>query len=317
MEQKKRHHYVPKAYLRAFGDQFGRIRVYRKDEPTKPLHVNHDGAAVRRYYYSQPTPDGAIDHNRLEDLFSSIEDKWPPLVKRLERQDDVNDSLLDLLTFTALQRVRVPAARDATEARLAAGVMRDLQRLKANGILPAPPLEFPDLLERVQVSTDPHQSIHGMAVDLSEQVSRVFNRVGFAAIHNHSSRPFLTSDNPVVWFDPTVLYERERPYQFEEDGKVMLLFPLTPRLLLMGSSDNKEFFSKFGVQYGTAPDAAWVARINEQVCRYAYEAVFASALGQEDLIQSHAALSPVYDSSVGGLVFGPRVRLPKWERKTC
>jgi hypothetical protein len=33
---KKRHHYVPKAYLRFFCDANGKLRVYVKDRPDNP-----------------------------------------------------------------------------------------------------------------------------------------------------------------------------------------------------------------------------------------------------------------------------------------
>ncbi len=35
---KKRHHYIPKAYLKFFGDSLGKIHVYFKDEPGKLIH---------------------------------------------------------------------------------------------------------------------------------------------------------------------------------------------------------------------------------------------------------------------------------------
>jgi hypothetical protein len=106
---KKRHHYVPKAYLRSFCDDSGRVLVYRKDDPSKAIPLSPDNTAFHKYYYSQPTPEGGIEHNALEDCFSKIEEKWPAIVDRLPRRQDVNDSLEDIFQFIALQRVRVPA----------------------------------------------------------------------------------------------------------------------------------------------------------------------------------------------------------------
>ena len=40
MTIKKRHHYVPKAHLKAFTNGQHRVLVYRKDEPNKVLRVN-------------------------------------------------------------------------------------------------------------------------------------------------------------------------------------------------------------------------------------------------------------------------------------
>ncbi len=73
--KKKRHHYVPKAYLKYFCDGKGKLRVYRKDEPDKVIHQSPDNTAFHKYYYSQPLPNGGKDHNTLEDLFAELEAK--------------------------------------------------------------------------------------------------------------------------------------------------------------------------------------------------------------------------------------------------
>ena len=90
---KKRHHYVPKAYLKFFCDEEGKIRMYLKDDPDKVIHQAPDNAGFHKYYYSQPLPEGGMDHNTLEDVFSDIEAKWPPIVERLQQCENVNDTL--------------------------------------------------------------------------------------------------------------------------------------------------------------------------------------------------------------------------------
>jgi len=49
---KKRHHYVPKAYLRSFCDDTGKLLVYRKDEPSRAIALSAENAALQKYYYS-------------------------------------------------------------------------------------------------------------------------------------------------------------------------------------------------------------------------------------------------------------------------
>ena len=56
--QKKRHHYVPVAYLARFSDASARLFAYRKDGPWEPLHVRSSEIAFEKYYYSQPLPEG-------------------------------------------------------------------------------------------------------------------------------------------------------------------------------------------------------------------------------------------------------------------
>lgn len=70
---KKRHHFVPIAYLRYFCDDGGKLRVYIKDNPKKMIHQSPESVAFHKYYYSQPLQDGGRDNNTLEDVFSSVE----------------------------------------------------------------------------------------------------------------------------------------------------------------------------------------------------------------------------------------------------
>jgi hypothetical protein len=53
----------------------------------KTNHLDPENIAFEKYYYSQPTPGGVQDNNRLEDFFGSVENWWPSIVEDLERGD--------------------------------------------------------------------------------------------------------------------------------------------------------------------------------------------------------------------------------------
>ena len=125
---KKRHHYIPKAYLKFFWNDSGTVLVYRKDDPSKAISLSPDNTGFHKYYYSQPRPDGGKDHNAFEDCFSIIETNWLRIVDQLHRRENVNDSLVEIFGFMALQRVRVPASRDVSEMMLAEVLRRGLAR---------------------------------------------------------------------------------------------------------------------------------------------------------------------------------------------
>ena len=313
MTQKKRHHYVPEAYLRAFCNASGLVKVHPKLEGAETYFVSPSGTGVRRYYYSQPTPEGGIDNNRLEDFFSTLEGLWPPLVKKMERRENVNNDLSIIFEFTALQRVRVPASRDATEMRLATSVKQVLLALHAAGRLPPIPAQLGSL-DSVAVAIDPHQSIHGMVTDVLGPVSKVFARIGLCLVHNATLLPFLTSDNPVIWFDPSVPDNEQRPYEVAPDGPILFLFPVSPTMLLMGTDAHKPAFAIEGLLHADAPDDEWVLRINETICKYGYEVVYASTPGQEDIIKRYVGTSPVHDPTDGSrMIFGKLTKLPNWK----
>jgi hypothetical protein len=320
-QQSKRHHFVPKAYLNAFRDEQGKVLVYRKDAPSQPLHQSPDATQFRRYYYSQPTPNGGRDHNTLEGYFSTVETPWPETVARLHQRADVNDRLENIFQFMALQRARVPASRDASEAMLAQTVKNTMRVLVGSGKLPQPPAGLdPD---DVDVAIDPHKSIHSMAVAL-QGISELFSRLGFAAVHNSTALPFLTSDNPVLWFDPTKPFSEQRPYTIDRDGgAILLFFPVSPKLALVGATSYKAIFSSHGLLHSDVPEDGWVEQMNAQVCRFGYEAVIAQRHGQEALVAEFANVSPVHESisvpaatglmTVHRQVFGERLPRPKWK----
>ena len=315
--KKKRHHYIPKSYLKFFCDKSGRVLVYRKDDPCKAIPLSPGDVGLHKYYYSQPRPDGGKDHNALEDCFSKIEDKWPEIVDRLHRQENVNDSLIDIFQFMILQRARIPASRDATERVEEERTLALVRHLDKAGKLLPKPVE----LDHIEVSIDPHHSIHAM-MPMIEGFGQVFDRVGFLVLHNKTDVPLLTSDNPVIWFDPSIKDADLRPYVLRPDGPVLLLFPVSPSLIIYGDSSRRDEFVSEGVGIADISEINFVEIFNRQVCRFGYQAVFAQKAGQERLIQEHAELSPTIrfgrisagedESVIFEMVFGKRERKPKW-----
>lgn len=319
---KKRHHYVPRAYLKFFSNEQGRVRVYRKDDPDKVIHLSPDNTAFHKHYYSQPTSDGNRDTDALEDLFSDLETCWPPIVERLGKGEDVNDSLDDIYAFISLQYARVSANRDACELMLAESVKSAARSLDTAGWLPPKPEGLEGILDRIDVSIDPHQSIHAM-VTMIEGVGDVLHRIGIGDLHNKTTTPFLSSDNPVIWFDPSIGDAGLRPYALDPDGPIVFLFPVTPNLLIYGHSSMRTQFSNRGFSHSELQKAAAVEDMNKQICRFAYQTIFAQDDTSDALVKKHSGCSPVLRSrraptqngeiTIHDRVFGNRSAKPKWQ----
>ena len=96
--------------------------------------------------------------------------------------------------------------------------------MDAQGKLPPKPTGHDDILDHLEFSVDPQLSLHAMR-NMLLGIGRVFDQVGIGALHNMTDIPFLTSDNPVVWFDPSVPEAKMRPYVLQGGGPVVLLFP--------------------------------------------------------------------------------------------
>jgi hypothetical protein len=101
MIQKKRHHYVPIAYLNSFTDAAGQLVAYPKDRLGTSFRSKPNGIGFETYYYSQVRPDGGQDNNTLEDMFSEVETPWTPLVADLEADRDITAKLQELFVFIA------------------------------------------------------------------------------------------------------------------------------------------------------------------------------------------------------------------------
>ena len=226
--QKKRHHIVPVVYLDRFADDRGMVVVTRKDAPDVSTYSRPAETSFRRYYYSQPVESGAQNNNALEDIFSKMESEWDVVANTLESRNPANHILSPLLGFVGLQRVRVPAFRDAIEHSMERYARQVLDRLRREGQM-EPPLEFPNLLDEVQITIDPHQSIHAM-VSLMAKLGPTLERFGYVIAHNETSVDLITSDNPVCYFEPGTI-ETMIPYPLDTNYPQEFLFPISPRTI--------------------------------------------------------------------------------------
>ena len=293
--------------------------MYRKDDPKNCFLQAPESTAFRKYYYSQQTATGDIDHNTLEDLFSDVEAIWPEIVSRLQTKQSIDEYLEEFFQFICLQRVRVPATRDAVELALANNVMSVARQLQADGKLPKPPKGMENILDMCEVSIDPHKSIQAM-VPMVKEIGSLLGKLNYRIFHNTSRVSFITSDNPVIWFDPSV---DERPYAVKPGGPIVFIFPVTPKLLIYGYTRKSKPFLPNGIEHIDLTKTSIVKSLNRQVCKYSYETVFAQQTGHERLIEKYAGISPVVPTndknedteinSLSSFVFGQRTKKPKWK----
>ncbi len=298
--------------------------MYSKETPAKTWWAAPDLIAFENYYYSQPTPDGGQDNNRLEDFFSNIEATWPSVISKIEAGERLDDGLNALLQFALMQRVRVPTARDAAEKILAESVRMTARHLNDLGELPPPPhgLSFEYLERHTVISIDPHKSIHAMA-DFARGMGKIVSAIGFEVLDNKTQEGFITSDNPIIYFDPTVSSGELLPYNIHRERMdIEFMFPLTPRFMLWGHSILKLNPDNRATPYRSLTDLQFVKRANVLAARFANWMVFSNEGCHQPLVARHAGRSPVISvihlktARGRGIfarhTFGPRERKPKW-----
>lgn len=325
MGQPKAHHYIPRTYLRNFADHDGRLHVLLKDKPESTLRLRPEEVAHQRFYYSQPSPAGGLDHG-LEMMFSTAESSWSEVSQSLERQIPLNDTqLAALITFIVSLRTRVPAARDAMERVLAESARSAALALEAEGKLPVPPpgMEEALAIKNLQIAVDPHRSLH-MMVDAIRGLGPLIDALGFVSVRNSTLTPYMSSDNPVVYFDPRVPDAEVRPYSITLGEDVLLLFPISSSTLVIGSTLYAEHFRGFGISYAEEHDPSSVQKFNRMVARFAYRQAYCKEMEPLEVARDFADTSPVptFDRLaahsgeylIARMVFGSRIPKPRWKR---
>ena len=316
MENKRKHHIIPVAYLSGFTDEAGKIYQFLKDKPLEPQYNVPRELGHRRDYYAQPLPNGNTDFNKLEDFFGTIESTWPNILTKLESRTILaEEELSTLYTFLYLMKVRVPATRDGVEKMLAFQVKEMGRMLEVRGELPPRPPELEGV--DIQVSIDPHQSIHAMT-EIAKGFQRVLDAVHFVIYHNKTQIPLLTSDNPIVYFDSSAPENEMQPYALEPRS-LEFIFPISSSIVLHGHPS----YTDPNHPYKTIANEKKILRFNRLICKFGYERIFASTRKHEPLIVRYAEKSPILDIDThsfgkGRFIqwrhkFGVRTKLPKWD----
>lgn len=279
----RQHHYVPRAYQKSFCDERKMIYVCQKDKPNEEQKISSKKVCVDKYYYSQRTPEGISDHNSLEDFFSRYESKWPNIVARLRNKESDNDLLETLLSFIRLQRARVPATRDAHRKMISEKRKMDLWR---RGINPESIFGNSDIaVDQQMLITEMLPSIKAMGLILFGMEMKV--------LHNKTSTPFLTSDNPVIYYNSDLPIDRVRPY-IDKEVPVKFLFPIAPDLLILGDKTAQRAHCwPIFLTHEIIENTDCIKKINNLVCRFAYREVLSSQSGFRKLVEKYADASPV------------------------
>jgi hypothetical protein len=316
-QDKRRHHFVPVAYLKHFADADGRIFAYRKHtDESEPIYTLPKNVALIRDYYTQPKPDGTWDYNAIEGLFANLEAKWPRLVARISERENINDAVDYLFEFLGAMRVRVPAARDAAETVEREMVKATTRSMRRRGLLPPMPEGL--TLDGIDVTINPHQSIHATP-HMARGFGVAIHPLGFELLCNETGVPVVTNDNPVMYFDADRPLKKLEPYR--STGKIELLMPISPTRVLRGHPDLKPTYGQRDIAYRTIDSASEIKRINTLAAMFGYDFVFANSREHEATITKYVAIAPILRTKRIGkgvhfeAVFGSKPRKPKWKKE--
>ncbi len=209
----KRHHFLPKFYLRHFADHKKRVRMYERGRKKKAIVTSVNNAAVQSGFYTV-TEESGEESQKVERLLSLIEGQAKAAIERILKgkfPPDPGDRNF-LALFMALQTLRTPEHRreyevmvDYTQKVLLEGWTPDYvrERLKEKGLEPTDEavaeimdvVENPDKYEFV-----PHQNEHiKVMLSVATQVAPVIAARAWL-VGDCKTATFITSDHPVVWY---------------------------------------------------------------------------------------------------------------------
>lgn len=308
-----RHHFISAVYMNGFADDRGRVQVYRCEAPEDPHPMKPRAIGFERDYYSQRLSEGDQENHRFEDLWNTIETVWPETVQALAARRLTPAISFNVLGMATIMRARVPATRDRRALMLEAKLRAEHKIAEEIGALPPELERYAGQFDTVPVGINPHETLLAMKVEFKDFGDLCF-QLGFEVLHNKTSAPFLTSDNPVCSYDPCQAFHARMPY--DHSGEVELIFPISARMLLRGSS-------KLGPvnvisRHRDISDTRKVRQLNRTVAQFSYRMTIGQDRSSDNLIRLHAGLVPTITTEVRRHekiliicrnVFGPRPTL--------
>ena len=274
-QEPKRHHFVPVTYLKAFCNSNQKLWIYDKEKIKKePLEKAPKNEAFIKDYNSIQKPDGTWDHGSLEKTFSKFENAWPSTRKiMVEAQNSKKLEMPDcFLDFMALQCARAPFWRSICSEAI------------DNGHIPRP------------MSTQ--SSKITIMKSLVKIIEPIIKSMDFQLLTNKTETPFITSDNPVIWFRPKERIRDLKPYGFNYNATpIILLFPLTSKHLMYGSTNLKQFDNcEWYKSRLRKSEETLFKELNKYICLFAQQKIYASENKFTCLISKYGDKSPIIES---------------------
>ena len=186
MAEKKKQHYVPKGYFRIFSKD-GKVDVIVKETNEIIHRVPIETQGFKKYFYSK---DRAI-----EDFFAKIEGKCLPLLNRIVLSKSLKnfskEEYTHLLRYISFQHSRTPKSKEDVEN----ACHTITQKLVSDGL---------------SINEDEYKSfisdIHLRSIKHSLDGAHNLRDLKFFVLFNCSETPFITSDHPVVFYNPALCH---------------------------------------------------------------------------------------------------------------
>lgn len=225
MSNPRKHHYIPKFYLKGFSEDEKRIYQIEKTLVAKAYELSvNDAAAVRDYH---KLDDGVADVSALEIEFSKIEGEHAKALEILFTEGRVPEHIrAKIIEFISLMRFRVPSVKEFLRKSRADFVECAFKIMERNGEFPPRPKG----LEGVPIIAE----IANFAL-LSDIMQMAFspkhldclNSMKMTILRAHEEASFITSDQPVVFYNAKATKLGKKCYTNLTDRNSKLILPIS------------------------------------------------------------------------------------------
>jgi hypothetical protein len=281
MTEPKRHHYVPRTYSQAFTDTNGLLHLFDKWTGRSFAPSPRDALVVGQLYRQPVHAESRFDA-ALENFFAQeVDGEWELIRHLIKTRANLDQNVWGkFVQYIVSQFARTPLSLNSTIE-----LLRDYVATTSDRFAPLDPsltelgerfgvldASFSDLVdaEIVNIRVDPHRALISMPLLIRSiplfKTGFAFGMPGF--LHNQTALDFIFSDNPIVFFEDSRVWERSTPYRVRSDQNFIFIFPISPRIDMMNSSSNKNI-----MMHRDLNNSSEISAINRIVAKYSYRFV--------------------------------------------
>ncbi|MBI1882844.1 MAG: DUF4238 domain-containing protein [Chlamydiae bacterium] len=250
---KKKHHYIPVAYLKRFVSPSECLWVYNKNN-SEVFEEKPEAIAYENDYFTFINENGQKDSETLENLITDMENETLPVIKKILNKQSLTDSeMITFSFFVALMQIRAPNFRDNVGEAFSGINKKILQMLaadekafersvkaieeKTGKTIGMPFEEYRKTVlhfdKNFEMRMNPQVGIT-TSLSLLKKFARIFKQMHWGFFEASDENKFITGDNPFNYIDPS--YKRVSFYGYGLGNKnIEVTLPLSKDICAFGS----------------------------------------------------------------------------------